>query len=98
RIPELQTKQDLGEVMSARGELVQHLALGHEARLLDVIESARGVEQRCDAVPVGPRILRCSIGGVRHGSGPDWHRHTSLKCGAQLMPDHVQLPCFYCLI
>jgi len=60
-IPELQTEQDLGEVMAACGELVEHLALGHEARLLDVIESARGVEQRYDATPVAPRSRRWGV-------------------------------------
>src|SRR6516164_4256011 len=37
RVPKLQTEQDLGEVMPTRRELIQHLALGDEPRLFDVI-------------------------------------------------------------
>ena len=53
RIRELQPEQDLRQVMTARRELVEHLALGHEAGLLDVVEGARSVHERDDADPVG---------------------------------------------
>jgi len=53
RIRELQPEQDLRHVMTARRELVEHLALGHEAGLLDVVEGARSVHERDDADPVG---------------------------------------------
>src|SRR5438067_1209877 len=40
------------EVVAARRELIEHLALGQEAALLDVIERSRGMEERGDAAPV----------------------------------------------
>ena len=61
RIRQLQAEKDLREVMTARRELIEHLALRQQARLLDVIESARGVEQRYDATPVAPRSRRWGV-------------------------------------
>ncbi len=38
---EVSAQQHLGEIVSARGELIQHLALRHQPGFLDIVERAR---------------------------------------------------------
>ena len=42
----------LREIVAARGELVDDFLLGHEARLLGVVETARCENEICNALPV----------------------------------------------
>ena len=84
------TEVPLMLAVTAGRELVQHLPLGHEPRLLDLIERARGMEQGSDAAPI-----RVPVQGRRGGRAVRlrsvrWHE------SAQLMRDIVQLPCFSC--
>src|SRR5262249_24342715 len=75
-IPELQPEQDLRQIVTARGELIQDLALRQQPRLLDVIERAGGVQQPDDDPPVG---LGAGYGAL---VSEGWHR--SRACGHEV--------------
>src|ERR1700723_1171647 len=49
---ELRAKKNLSQVVTARGELVEALALGQAPCLFEVIEPARDMHEKGDAPPV----------------------------------------------
>ena len=78
-------KDDLGDVVSARGELVEHHVFARDGRpvpvrgLLDVVEGARDERVIGDAPPIdariGPRgaILARLVGAARSRASRNWN-------------------------
>ena len=81
-------EQRLGDVVAARGELVEHLARRQEARLLELVERAREQHRVHDALPVdwAAATGRSSCdgdgghGGAR-GLAASWPRHLAVQEG-----------------
>jgi len=60
----MQPQQNLCKVMAACGELIKHLPLGQQLRLLDVVECSGGVQQIGHAFPV--RLVTRAWGTARN--------------------------------
>ncbi len=90
RVGQVLTENDLRKVVTARGELIEHLALGQEPGFLDVIERARSVQKICDPSPVRLPAGAGRSAGVGQGQDRCSHRGAPWDDTAQPMRHPAQ--------